>query len=60
MTPTKKTVAEETMVTISMVALRQAFRQAFPDHSAQELFPAWLRMWKNVVAVATITPKIDD
>jgi hypothetical protein len=43
-----------TMVAISASALKTAFRKTFPDKSAKELWPLWVRFWASIVLTAKV------
>jgi hypothetical protein len=52
-----------TMVTVSVNALKQAFRKTFPDKTSSELVVPWTNFWANVVLTAEkverVAPKAD-
>lgn len=44
------------VVTITVGALERAFRKAFPDKSAQELYPLWLQFYAAIHRDGTVEP----
>ena len=43
-----------TMVTVSARDLKKAFRQVFPEKTAQDVYPLWLRFWAGMVLAARV------